>query len=80
MARGWFTEHTTKYEEGMMEDARVAEKFDTLPIVGYVVGSTDLSKKAQRNKRARENRAARDDVMRSLGLTKCRVNGRTFWE
>ena len=63
-----------------MEDKRVAEKFDTLPIVGYVVGSVDLAKKAQRNKRARENRAARDDIMRSCGLTKCRVNGKTFWE
>ena len=34
----------------------------------------------ERNARARLNRQLRDDVMKSCGLVKVRVNGKTFWE
>ncbi len=36
--------------------------------------------RAERNRRARQARKAREDALRSLGLTKCRVNGETIWE
>jgi len=33
-----------------------------------------------RNRRARENRRNRDEAMRSMGMTKVRVNGKIYWE
>lgn len=44
--------------------------------------SCPACKKAIRNAKARANRKAREDVMRSLGLTKVKgaVSGRTYWE
>jgi hypothetical protein len=37
-------------------------------------------KRAERNKRQRENRNAMRDAMESLGLVRVRVNGRQAWE
>jgi len=39
------------------------------------------AKRVARNKRARQNRQAREAALRSLGLTKCKgSDGETLWE
>lgn len=50
------------------------------PECGMLVSSYPSLRRAERNRRANANRNARREALESLGLKRCRVNGREVWE
>jgi len=63
-------------------EEETGETFTKEKGIDHVIDKPDCSICKARRKTIKANRArqARDEAMRSIGLVKCKVNGRTYWE